>query len=237
MKYKDHKKHRKDLCEIGLLKSFQDEQFSKVNDAWRVLKIQSELVEGFELLRDVNKAVSILGSARASQDSRYYEETEKLAKHISEAGFDIITGGGPGLMEAANRGAQKGKGRSIGLNILLPEEQIPNSYQDLELEFSYFFIRKLMFAKYSFFSIFMPGGFGTLDEMFTILTLIQTNKMSNSSVLLFGSDYWKPFLKWLKTDMLDNGFIRKEELSLLQVSDDKEEILEKIKHAYEGHGL
>lgn len=237
MRYQNHRHHSSDLSERSLLKCLKADQETKLDDAWRVLKIQAEMVEAFELLRNTHKAISILGSARVKEDSQYYRDTELLAEKLSKEGFDIITGGGPGLMEAANKGAQKGLGRSIGLNILLPEEQIPNSYQDLELEFRYFFIRKLMFAKYSFASIFMPGGFGTLDEMFTILTLIQTKKMDYAPIILYGSNFWKTLIEWLRDSVKAENFINAEEQKLIKVSDDMDEIISVIKDTYTNFSL
>ena len=161
------KKEFNELDDLELLQAHKKSQSDKLNDAWRVLKIQSEIIQGFEELRDVNNGIAIFGSARTKPEDKYYKATEELAEEFSTEGFNIITGGGPGIMEAANKGAQKGKGKSIGLNIKLPREQSPNKFQNIELDFNYFFVRKLMFAKYSFATLYLPGGFGTMDELFT----------------------------------------------------------------------
>src|SRR5512135_266905 len=170
----------------------------KKSETWRVFRIQSELVEGFETLHDLGIAVTIFGSARLREGNKYYDDAVALAKTLADDGFAVITGGGPGVMEGANRGAKEGKAHSVGLNIELPAEQIPNRYQDISLHFRYFFIRKLMFVKYAIAFIIFPGGFGTMDEMFEALTLVQTKRIKSFPVILYGSDYWKGLLDWMQ---------------------------------------
>jgi uncharacterized protein (TIGR00730 family) len=189
-------------------------------DPWRVLRIMSELIEGFDTLADVEKGVSIFGSARTGPDDPQYQKAEETARLLAEAGFAIITGAGPGIMEAANKGAREGNGRSIGCNIELPFEQGSNPYVDTVIEFRYFFIRKLMFVKYSSAFIIFPGGFGTLDEAFEALTLIQTGKIYEFPVILFGRHYWAGLLRWLKSRVLVEEKISPGDLDLLLVTDD-----------------
>ncbi len=189
-------------------------------DPWRVLRIMSELIEGFDTLADVDKGVSIFGSARTGPDDAQYQAAQETARLLAEAGFAIITGAGPGIMEAANKGAREGNGRSIGCNIELPFEQGSNPYVDTVIEFRYFFIRKLMFVKYSSAFIIFPGGFGTLDEAFEALTLIQTGKIYEFPVILFGRHYWAGLLRWLKSRVLVEKKISPGDLDLLLVTDD-----------------
>ena len=198
------------------------------DETWRVLRIQSELVEGIDNLGNLDRAVSIFGSARTPPDDPYYEAARRTAALIAGAGFAVITGGGPGIMEAANRGARDVHGRSIGCNIELPFEQAPNPYIDTLISFRYFFVRKLMFVKYSSAFICFPGGLGTLDELFDSLTLIQTGKVSHFPVILFGSSYWGGFLRWLEEGPLVHGKISAPDLELLQITDDPEQAAEMI---------
>lgn len=198
------------------------------DETWRVLRIQSELVEGIDNLGDLGRAVSIFGSARTPPEDPYYEAARRTASLIAGAGFSVITGGGPGIMEAANRGARDVRGRSIGCNIELPFEQAPNPYIDTLISFRYFFVRKLMFVKYSWAFVIFPGGFGTLDELFDSLTLIQTGKVSHFPVILFGSSYWSGFLRWLEEQPLVHGKIGATDLELLQITDDPERVAEMI---------
>ncbi|MCX7913402.1 MAG: TIGR00730 family Rossman fold protein [Thermodesulfovibrionales bacterium] len=191
----------------------------KKSETWRVFRIQSELVEGFETLYDLGPAVSIFGSSRLKEDSYYYQQALILSKMLSEAGFSIITGGGPGIMEAANRGAKMGKGKSVGLNIELPTEQKPNNYLDIHLSFRYFFIRKLMFIKYSIAFIIFPGGFGTADEMFEALTLVQTGKIESFPIILFGREYWQGLIDWMKKVPVNKGTLNPEDFSFFQIVD------------------
>jgi len=196
----------------------------KTSETWRVFRIQSELVEGFETLNDLGPAVTIFGSARLSKGNRYYNDAVTLAKMLADDGFAIITGGGPGIMEGANKGAKKGKAHSVGLNIEIPMEQVPNKYQDVTLSFRYFFIRKLMFIKYAMAYIIFPGGFGTMDELFEALTLVQTNRIKSFPVILYGTEYWKGLLDWMRNTLVTNGTIGKEDFALFSVVDAPEDV-------------
>ena len=197
-------------------------------DTWTVFKIMGEFVEGFETLRPYWPAVSIFGSARIGRNHRYYTEAVEVARALSKAGFAIVTGGGPGVMEAANRGACDGDGRSIGLNIKLPYEQKPNEFIDTLVQFNYFFARKVMFVKYACGFVALPGGFGTLDEVFEALTLKQTRKIHDFPVILLGRDYWGGLLRWLREQPLHERMISKRDLRLFRVTDDVDEVLETI---------
>ena len=196
----------------------------KTSDTWRVFRIQSELVEGFETLHDIGPAITIFGSARLSSDSRYYKQAAELAEDLSKQGFAVITGGGPGIMEGANKGASNGKGKSIGLNIEIPMEQNPNKYQDIELSFRYFFVRKLMFVKYSMAFVIFPGGFGTMDELFEALTLVQTKKIEMFPIILFGKEYWKGLIDWMKNTLVANGTLSEGDLGHFTIVDSVDEI-------------
>ncbi len=197
-------------------------------DSWRMFRIIGELVEGFDKLSGIEPAVTIYGSARVKPEEEQYAKTEQIARRLGEIGFSIITGGGPGLMEAANKGARAAGVKSVGVNIELPEEQVPNTYSTLTLSFSHFFVRKVLLVKYATAFIIMPGGLGTLDEVTEVLTLIQTHKIKPFPVILFNSDYWAGFLEWLRTDTLANGYISEEDLHLLRVCDDTEEVIEAV---------
>jgi uncharacterized protein (TIGR00730 family) len=199
------------------------------HDTWRMFHIMAEFVEGFEVLPEVYPAVSIFGSARVARTSRTYKATEKLARLLAENKFNVISGGGPGVMEAANKGAREGGGRSVGLNIHLPSEQKPNRYADVRLDFKYFFIRKVMFVKYAVAYVIMPGGFGTLDELFEALTLIQTKRIRSFPVVLMDSKYWKGLLDWLKKPLLKSGFVSPGDLDIFQVVDKPEDAVDIIK--------
>jgi len=201
-------------------------------DTWTVFKIMGEFVEGFETLRPVWPAVSIFGSARVKPDHRYYAEAVRVAEALSSAGFSIITGGGPGIMEAANRGAKGGRGKSIGLNIKLPHEQAANPYADLIVDFDYFFARKVMFVKYACGFVGLPGGFGTLDEIFEALTLKQTHKIHDFPVVLVGCDYWAGLTDWIQGRMLEEAMVSKEDLGLFHVTDSADEVVEIIRRDY-----
>jgi uncharacterized protein (TIGR00730 family) len=194
------------------------------SDSWRVLRITSEIVAGFDHLADVYPAVSIFGSARTKQSNKYYEAAVRTAELIGKAGFAIISGGGPGIMEAANRGAQKASAVSIGCNIELPFEQRINEFVDRAMTFRYFFVRKLMFVKYSEAFIIFPGGFGTLDELLEALTLIQTKKITNFPVILFGSDYWGGLIQWLRDKVLTANNISQEDVDSIRLVDDPEQV-------------
>jgi uncharacterized protein (TIGR00730 family) len=192
------------------------------SEAWRLMRISSELVEGIDALGDVTRAVSIFGSARTSPRDRYYKAARETAKLLARADYAIITGGGPGIMEAANRGARDGGGRSIGCNIELPFEQTANPYIDTLINFRYFFVRKTMFIKYSCGFVIFPGGYGTLDELLEALTLIQTGKISHFPVVLFGRAYWAGLYDWLRDCVLANGKIGSADLKLVQITDEPE---------------
>jgi len=194
------------------------------SDSWRVLRIMSEIVAGFDHLADVYPAVSIFGSARTKSSNKYYEAAVRTAELIGKAGFAIITGGGPGIMEAANRGAQKAGALSVGCNIELPFEQRINEFVDRAMTFHYFFVRKLMFVKYSEAFIIFPGGFGTLDELLEALTLIQTKKITNFPVILFGSDYWGGLIQWLREKVLTANNISKEDVDSIRLVDEPAQV-------------
>ncbi len=200
-----------------------------VNDSWRLFKILAEFVDGFETLSDIYPCVSIFGSARVTPGAELYEKTVVIAKGLAEVGFNITTGGGPGIMEAANKGAKEGGSKSIGLNIHLPFEQESNPYADIRMEFKYFFVRKVMLVKYAQAYIAMPGGFGTLDEIFEAITLIQTKRMKPFPVVLVGSDYWGPLWEWVKSNPLKENLISPEDMDLVTILDDPDEVVKTIK--------
>ena len=199
-----------------------------VQDLWRLFRIMAEFTEGFEALAEVGPAVSIFGSARTPADDAYFKLAETTGQKFGEAGFAVITGGGGGIMEAANKGADHAGARSIGLNIDLPMEQTPNPYQNMSLEFRYFFCRKVMFLKYASGFVVFPGGFGTLDELFEAVTLIQTHRIKPFPVILVGSDYWSGLLEWIKSTLLKHHKISHNDIDILQVMDDPEEIVKAV---------
>jgi uncharacterized protein (TIGR00730 family) len=207
---------------------------SKAHSSWQIFKIMAEFVEGFEALSKIGPSVSIFGSARTQPENKYYKLAVEIAESLVAEGFGIITGGGPGIMEAGNKGAQKAKGKSIGLNIELPFEQHSNPFidSDKNLNFDYFFIRKTMFGKYSQGFIMMPGGFGTMDEFFEVLTLVQTGKMKDSPMILVGRKYWQGLIDWVSTTMLEEGNINKEDLQLFYVVDTAEEVVDYMTKYY-----
>jgi uncharacterized protein (TIGR00730 family) len=205
-------------------------------DPWRVLRIQSEFVEGFGALADLPPAVTVFGSARTLTDSQDYELGVRVGAALAKAGFAVITGGGPGVMEAANKGAMEAGGISVGLGIELPHEQRLNDYVDLGVEFRYFFVRKTMFVKYACGFVALPGGFGTLDELFEALTLVQTRKVTSFPVILMGSSFWGPLIDWISTTLLDSGKISPKDVGLISVTDDPEEAV-RIILAAGGHEL
>ncbi len=208
-----------------------------VKDLWRIFRVMAEFTEGFEELAPVGPAVSFFGSARAKPQEKYYELAEQTAAEIAKAGFAVITGGGGGIMEAANKGAAKAGGKSIGLNIELPMEQIPNDYQNLSLHFRYFFVRKVMFLKYAHGFIVFPGGFGTMDEFFESLVLIQTLKQASFPVILMGSNYWEGLTEWMKQKMLEeHEFIATEDMNVFTVVDDPRAAAEIIVDFREAQG-
>jgi len=198
-------------------------------DSWRLFRIMSEFVEGFDTLAGRMPGVSIFGSARTQPDNLYYRLAEDIANGLARTGYAVITGGGPGIMAAANKGAAEADGLSIGLNINLPFEQRPNPYANLELDFKYFFVRKVMFIKYAMAFICMPGGFGTLDELFEALTLIQTRRIKAFPIILVGSDYWGGLIDWIREKLLGAGYLNKEDMFIFNLMDDPEEIVAFIK--------
>ncbi len=200
-----------------------------VNDSWRLFKILAEFVDGFETLADIYPAVSIFGSARVKPGDDTYEKTVVIAKKLAESGYHIITGGGPGIMEAGNKGAREGGAKSVGLNIVLPLEQEPNPYSNVKIDFQYFFVRKMMFVKYAQAYIGMPGGFGTMDEIFEALTLIQTRRIKPFPVILVGKKYWEGLLKWVRSELVGGGLISPDDLNILTVLDDPDEVVQTIK--------
>ncbi|MEJ8597630.1 TIGR00730 family Rossman fold protein [Riemerella anatipestifer] len=214
-----------------------DESITK--DSWMVFKVMAELVNGYESMVKLGPCVSIFGSARLKEDDPYYQMTVDIAKRITELGFGVITGGGPGIMEAGNRGAFEAKGKSIGLNIELPFEQHFNPYisKDYNMTFDYFFVRKVMFVKYSQGFIVMPGGFGTLDELSEALTLIQTRKIGRFPIVLVGSKFWSGLLDWFKDTLLENKLISPEDLNLFRVVDTAEEAVAHIKAFYDKYSI
>jgi uncharacterized protein (TIGR00730 family) len=201
----------------------------KVQDSWRLFHILSEFVDGFETMAKVYPAVSIFGSARIQPESPEYKMTEKMAASLVKHGFNIISGGGPGIMEAANKGAAEAGGKSAGLNIQLPYEQKPNTYANVRLDFRYFFIRRVMFVKYAVAYIVMPGGFGTLDEFFEAITLIQTKKIRPFPVIMMGSSYWKGLIDWIKDTLVKEKTISESDLDIFQLVDDPEKAVDIIK--------
>ncbi len=196
---------------------------AKVPEAWRVLRIQSELVDGIESLAKLGGAVTVFGGARFAPESKPYKEAERLGLLLGKEGIAVITGGGPGIMEGANKGCYATGTDTVGLNITLPTEQDPNPYQDIKLEFRYFFVRKFMFVKHAVGFVIFPGGYGTMDELFEALTLVQTGKVRPFPIVLVGSKYWRGLLAWMKSDMLSEGCISEKELNLLTVVDNAEE--------------
>jgi uncharacterized protein (TIGR00730 family) len=203
----------------------------KGDESWRLFRILAEFTEGIDTLSDLGFAISIFGSARIKPDNPFYQQAVELAAKLSKEGFAIITGGGPGIMEAGNKGANDQQGKSVGLNIVLPKEQNPNPYQNISLNYRYFFARKVMFVKHSMGYICMPGGFGTLDEFFEALTLVQTHKIYPMPIVLFGSKYWQGLLDWIKDQPLQEKLISPEDMDLLHITDDIDEVVDiMIKH-------
>ena len=212
----------------------------KTNDSWAIFKIMGEFVNGFEKMSQIGPCVSIFGSARTKPEAKYYKLAEKIAKSIVEAGYGVITGGGPGIMEAGNKGAHLGGGTSVGLNIELPFEQHDNPYIDKDkcLDFDYFFVRKVMFVKYSQGFVVMPGGFGTLDELFEAITLIQTNKIEKFPIILVGTDFWSGLLDWVKTTLLDKFHnISDKDLDLIHLVDSEDEVIKILDGFYKESGF
>jgi uncharacterized protein (TIGR00730 family) len=202
------------------------------SDAWRALRIMGEFIEGFDALARLGPAVSIFGSARTQPDDPMYEHARELAAKLSDQGFTVITGGGPGIMEAANRGAKEAEGVSVGLAIELPREHGPNPYVDIAQYFRYFFVRKTMFVKYAQAFVIFPGGFGTFDELFESLTLVQTDKIDHFPIILFGSDYWSGLLDWVRNTVVPRGNVSEGNLDLVRVCDDVDEIVSIVAESY-----
>jgi len=200
-----------------------------LKESWRLFHIMAEFVEGFENLTEVHPAVTIFGSARCKKGDALYEKAYNLTKLLAVNGFNIITGGGPGVMEAANKGAKDGGAKSVGINIELPYEQRPNPYSNVRLSFRYFFIRKVMFLKYGMAYVVMPGGFGTLDEFFEAITLVQTKKIKPFPIILVDSSYWSGLLEWIKINLLSQQKISEEDMDIFKVMDDPKEIVDYIK--------
>ena len=211
----------------------------KSNDSWAIFKIMAEFVEGYEKMSKIGPSISVFGSARTKLENKYYQKAVNISRMLAERGYGVITGGGPGIMEAANKGAQEGEGQSIGLNIDLPFEQHGNSFidHDANLKFDYFFVRKVVFVKYSQGFIVLPGGFGTMDEMFEALTLIQTKKIARKPIVLIGTKYWRGLLDWIEETMIGEGNIAVEDLDYFKVVDDEEEAVEFIDDFFKTHPL
>lgn len=208
-------------------------------DLWGVFKVMGEFVEGYERMTEIGPCVSIFGSARLGPDSPYYEQTVKLAEMLTEVGFGVITGGGPGLMEAGNKGAQQGRGKSVGLTIRLPFEEGANPYVDpaYHIDFNYFFARKVMFVKYAQGFVVFPGGFGTLDELFESLTLIQTGKITAFPIVLIGKSFWQGMVTWLEQTLLSTGTIGDDDMGLFYLTDSLEEAVSHITAFYKHHKI
>ena len=207
---------------------------NEIKDSWRIFRIMAEFVEGFEALADVGKAVTIFGSARTRPEDPYYEAAEKTAHLLAKSGFSVITGGGPGIMEAGNKGAFEAGGQSIGLNITLPHEQNANRYQTISLDFHYFYARKVMFVKYAAAFICFPGGYGTLDEFFEVLTLVQTMKIEAFPIILYGKDFWGGLVDWMKSTLTEH-FIDPEDTDIFRVVDSPEEAVRVARQGIRKH--
>lgn len=214
-------------------------QQSHVNDMWRVFRIMAEFVDGFETLSSVGPCVSVFGSARTPEDDDYYRMGVEVGRKLVERGFGVITGGGPGIMEAANRGARDAGGASIGLNIVIPHEQESNPYVDRHhlINFNFFFVRKVMFVKYAQGFIVLPGGFGTMDELFESLTLIQTGKSTRFPIVLMGTEYWSGLVDWLKDKVLGSRYISNHDPDLFMMTDDPDEAIRVIEEFYREHAM
>ncbi|MBZ0068088.1 MAG: TIGR00730 family Rossman fold protein [Thiobacillus sp.] len=206
-------------------------------ESWRMLGIMAEFVEATERLASIRPAVSIFGSARTPADHAYYMLTEEIARKLSDAGFSVISGGGPGIMEAANKGAYFGKSPSVGLNIQLPHEQSGNAYQDISQTFQHFFARKVMFVKFAAAYVVMPGGFGTMDELFEALTLVQTGKIAHIPIILVGSKFWAGLADWVKNTLTGEGMISPDDINLIQIIDTPQEVVDAIFSHYEKRGF
>ena len=206
-------------------------------ESWKIFQIMAEFVEGFERLAQIKPSVSIFGSARTAADHPYYKLAEDIARALSDAGFSVVSGGGPGIMEAANKGAYAGPSPSIGLNIMLPHEQAGNPYQDIGLNFRHFFSRKVMFVKYASAYVVLPGGFGTLDELVEILTLVQTGKTRRIPIILVHRPFWEGLIDWFKQTLVDEGTIDPEDLNLFKILDKPQEVVDAIFDHYDKRGF
>ena len=233
-----HRGWRQDLprgvsASIPVVRLMEEKQYLvdalSVNESWRMFRIMAEFVDAIEELSDIGRAVTVFGSARTTPDHPYYQKAEHLSRLLAQQGFSVITGGGPGIMEAANKGAAEAGGTSVGMNIRLPFEQTPNEFANVRLYYKYFFIRKVMFVKFAMAYVIMPGGFGTMDELFEALTLIQTKRIKSFPVILMGSEYWKGLITWLKDTMLVQGMISREDMELFRVMDEPEEVVDYIR--------
>ena len=212
-------------------------KFAASQEAWRVFGIMSEFVEATQRLANIRPAVTVFGSARTPPGSPYYQLTEEIARRLSDAGFSVISGGGPGIMEAANKGAYHGKSPSVGLNIQLPHEQVANSYQDISQTFRHFFARKYMFVRFANAYVVMPGGFGTLDELLEALTLVQTGKARKIPIILVHTPFWQGLVDWFRATLVAEGMISPEDLDLIQLIDEPAEVVEAIFRHYESRGF
>ena len=224
---------------IPSLRSLADQERAtakKARASWQMFTIMAEFIEATEYLSEIRPAVSIYGSARLKPESKYYQLAMQIARKLSDAGFAVISGGGPGIMEAANQGGHAGKSPSVGLNIELPHEQSGNQWQDISLRFRHFFTRKVTFVKNSDAVIVMPGGFGTLDELAEVLTLIQTKKSRHVPIILVGGEFWKGLLGWFREALIPMGLINPEDIDLMQVIDDPDQVLEAVLKFYEDQG-
>ena len=223
------------MWSVGISVNNEEKALNVQQDTWRVFQIMAEFVEGFEELSNIKPSVTLFGSARFAPDNPYYVLSEDIAHQLSDAGFSIVTGGGPGTMEAANKGAMAGKSQSIGLNINLPHEQKMNSYQDMSLNFRHFFVRKVMLVKYASAYVVLPGGFGTLDELGEIIVLAQTRKSQKVPIILVDSAFWQGLLDWFKNTLVVHKTIEPEDLNLITVVDQANEVVETIFNFYETH--
>ena len=222
--------------EKKIIEAFSEKNWNeiKTNDSWAIFKVMSEFVEAFDKMGRIGPCVSIFGSARTNENDKYYKLAEDLAFKITEHGYGVITGGGPGIMEAANKGAHRGGGKSVGLNISLPFEEFHNKYidRDKKIDFDFFFVRKVMFVKYAQGFVVLPGGFGTLDELFEAFTLLQTSKVNKFPIILVGRQYWEGLINWIKDKLLTENNISAEDLELFEVVDTKEEVMDCLNRFY-----
>lgn len=233
----ENNEHHEDRIRKAL--STKDWSDIKATDSWQIFKIMSEFVEGFEKMARIGPCVSVFGSARTKPDNKYYKLAEEISFKLTRSGYGVISGGGPGIMEAANKGARAGGGKSVGLNIELPFEQYPNAFIDADklISFKYFFVRKVMFLKYSQGFVAMPGGFGTMDELSESLTLIQTSKIAKYPIILVGKEYWRGLLDWWKDKVLAEEYISPEDLDLYQTVDTSDEVIKIINDFYSKYSL